>query len=62
MPISKAILGQTLTTEIGSTGSYAASNTHRIEERFGRNKIKVGFTNKDVPNKQGFMTSPTMIY
>ena len=34
----------------------------RIEERFGRNKIKVGFTNKDVPNKQGFMTSPTMIY
>ena len=28
MPISKAILGQTLTTEIGSTGSYAASNTH----------------------------------
>lgn len=26
--ISKAILGQTLTTEIGGTGSYAASNTH----------------------------------
>ena len=26
--ISKAILGQTLTTEIGATGSYAASNTH----------------------------------
>ena len=26
--ISKAILGQTLTTEIGSAGSYAASNTH----------------------------------
>ncbi len=26
--ISKAILGQTLTTEIGSTGSYAASQTH----------------------------------
>lgn len=26
--ISKAILGQTLTTEIGDTGSYAASNTH----------------------------------
>ena len=39
---------------------YAAID--RIEERFGRNKIKVGFTNKDVPNKQGFMTSPTMIY
>ena len=34
----------------------------RIEERFGRNKIKVGFTNKDVPNKQGFLTSPTLIY
>ena len=34
----------------------------RIEERFGRNKIKVGFTNKDIPNKQGFMTSPTLIY
>ena len=26
--ISKAILGQTLTTEIGTKGSYAASNTH----------------------------------
>lgn len=26
--ISKAILGQTLTTEIGDNGSYAASNTH----------------------------------
>lgn len=26
--ISKAVLGQTLTTEIGSSGSYAASNTH----------------------------------
>jgi phage gp29-like protein len=26
--ISKAILGQTLTTEIGTTGSYAAANTH----------------------------------
>ena len=26
--ISKAIIGQTLTTEIGNTGSYAASNTH----------------------------------
>lgn len=26
--ISKAVLGQTLTTEIGSNGSYAASNTH----------------------------------
>ncbi len=26
--ISKAILGQTLTTEIGAKGSYAASNTH----------------------------------
>lgn len=26
--ISKAILGQTLTTEIGASGSYAASNTH----------------------------------
>ena len=34
----------------------------RIEERFGRNKIKVGFTNKDIPNKQGFMTSPTLVY
>jgi nucleotidyltransferase/DNA polymerase involved in DNA repair len=34
----------------------------RIEKRFGRNKIKIGFTNKDIPNKQGFMTSPTMIY
>lgn len=34
----------------------------RIEERFGRNKIKVGFTNKDIPNKQGFMTAPKGVY
>ena len=34
----------------------------RLEQRFGKNIVKVGFTNKDVPNKQGFMTSPTMIY
>ena len=34
----------------------------RIEERFGRNKIKVGFTNKDIPNKQGFMTAPKLVY
>ena len=34
----------------------------RLEERFGRNIIKVGFTNKDVPNKQGFMTCPKQIY
>lgn len=27
--ISKALVGQTLTTEVGSTGSYAASNTHK---------------------------------
>lgn len=27
--ISKVILGQTLTTDIGSSGSYAASNTHQ---------------------------------
>ncbi len=27
--MSKAILGQTLTTEIGTSGSYAASNTHQ---------------------------------
>ena len=28
MQISKAVLGQTLTTEVGSAGSYAASQTH----------------------------------
>lgn len=27
--ISKAVLGQTLTTEVGNTGSYAASKTHQ---------------------------------
>ena len=27
--ISKVILGQTLTTDVGATGSYAASNTHQ---------------------------------
>lgn len=33
----------------------------RIEERFGKNKIKVGFTT-NIPDKQGFMTSPKLIY
>lgn len=31
--ISKAILGQTLTTEVGKTGSYAASSTHQEVRR-----------------------------
>lgn len=31
--MSKAILGQTLTTEVGSTGSYAASQTHNEVRR-----------------------------
>ena len=34
----------------------------RIEEKFGRNKIKVGFTNKEMPDKQGFLTVPSMVY
>ncbi len=63
--ISKAILGQTLTTEVGSTGSYAASNTHfavrqdiidadkkMVEKTI--NKLiqwiyEINFSNKDVP-------------
>ena len=34
----------------------------KLESRFGKNIVKVGFTNKDVPNKQGFMTTPKLIY
>ena len=63
--ISKAILGQTLTTEVGSTGSYAASNTHfavrqdiidadkkMVEKTI--NKLiqwiyEINFSNKDIP-------------
>ena len=33
----------------------------RLESRFGRNIVQVGFTNKEVPNKQGFMKSPKLI-
>lgn len=33
-----------------------------LENRFGKNIVKVGFTKQGVPNKQGFMTSPKMIY
>jgi len=63
--ISKAILGQTLTTEIGSTGSYAASQTHmevradivdsdkKIVEKTINQLIKwiyeLNFTNQDIP-------------
>ena len=34
----------------------------KIEEKFGKNKIKVGFTNKEIPDKQGFLTMPSMVY
>ncbi|MBQ8459888.1 hypothetical protein IJ541_07285 [bacterium] len=34
----------------------------KLEERFGRNIVQVGFTNKEVPNKQGFMTAPKLVY
>ena len=63
--ISKAILGQTLTTEIGSTGSYAASNTHmavrqdiidsdkKIVEKTINQLIQwiyeINFSNADIP-------------
>jgi len=63
--ISKAILGQTLTTEIGSTGSYAASQTHmgvrqdiidsdkKIVEKTINQLIKwiyeLNFPNQDIP-------------
>ena len=63
--ISKAILGQTLTTEIGSTGSYAAANTHMgirqdivdSDKKLVENTInqlirwiyEINFPNADVP-------------
>lgn len=34
----------------------------RLEQRFGRNIVRTGFTNEFVPVKQGFMTSPKLIY
>ena len=33
-----------------------------LEERFGKNIIKIGFVDKDEPNKQDFMTSPNYDY
>jgi nucleotidyltransferase/DNA polymerase involved in DNA repair len=30
----------------------------RLEQKFGRNIVRTGFVNKDVPFKQGFLTSP----
>lgn len=63
--ISKAVLGQTLTTEVGTTGSYAASNTHfavrqdiinsdkKIVEKTINQLIQwiyeINFSNKDIP-------------
>src|SRR5574344_2572270 len=63
--ISKAILGQTLTTEIGANGSYAASNTHfavrqdiidsdrKLVEKTINQLIQwicdINFANQDVP-------------
>lgn len=34
----------------------------KLEQRFGRNIIRTGFTNEYIPVKQGFMTSPKLIY
>lgn len=40
--ISKVILGQTLTTDVGSSGSYAASNTHQqVREDLIQNDIRL---------------------
>ena len=63
--ISKAILGQTLTTEVGATGSYAAANTHmqvrqdiidsdkKLVEEIINQLIKwiyeINYSNNDVP-------------
>ena len=33
----------------------------KLEEKFGRNIVKVGFTNKEIPFKQGFLTKPVEI-
>jgi hypothetical protein len=30
----------------------------KLEQKFGRNIVRTGFVNKDVPFKQGFLTSP----
>ena len=30
----------------------------KLEQRFGRNIVRTGFTDKEVPFKQGFLTSP----
>ena len=30
----------------------------KLEKKFGRNIVRTGFTNKEVPFKQGFLTSP----
>ena len=30
----------------------------KLEQKFGRNIVRTGFVNKDVPFSQGFLTSP----
>ena len=30
----------------------------KLEQKFGRNIVRTGFTNKDVPFSQGFLTTP----
>lgn len=40
--ISKVVLGQTLTTDIGTTGSYAAANTHQqVREDLIQNDVRL---------------------
>ena len=34
----------------------------KLEQRFGRNIVRTGFTNEFVPVKQGFLTTPKLIY
>ena len=35
-----------------------AKSLDRLEEKFGRNIVRTGFVDKEVPFKQGFLTSP----
>ena len=34
----------------------------RLEQRFGRNIVRTGFTNEFVPVKQGFLATPKLTY
>ena len=45
-------------TEKQNKNTKLGKSLDKLEQKFGRNIVRTGFVNKEVPFKQGFLTSP----